>query len=161
MTKLEALAREVGFELASRGLTLALAESCTGGLLGHSLTEIPGASRFLLGGATCYANAAKMKLLSVRAETLQCYGAVSLQCATEMLLGVRTLFGSDAAIAITGIAGPDGGSTEKPVGTVFIAVSINERIEMQGFLFAGERAAIKQQAACAALLQLGLLLAEK
>ncbi|MBT9176661.1 MAG: Nicotinamide-nucleotide amidohydrolase PncC [Firmicutes bacterium] len=161
MTKLDTLAREVGVELASRDLTLALAESCTGGLLGHSLTDMPGASRFFLGGVTCYANTAKMKLLSVRAETLQCHGAVSLQCATEMLLGVRTLFGSDAAIAITGIAGPDGGSTEKPVGTVFIAVSINERLELQGFLFAGERATIKQQAACAALLQLSLLLAEK
>ncbi len=158
MTALYTLAREAGIELSTRGLTLALAESCTGGLLGHALTEMPGASRFFLGGVTCYANEAKVKLLSVRKETLQCFGAVSWQCADEMLFGVRTLFGSDAAIAVTGIAGPEGGSSEKPVGTVFIAVSIRDRKQLRSILLAGDRAAIKQQAACAALEQLLLLL---
>jgi PncC family amidohydrolase len=90
-------------------------------------------------------------LLHVRTETLQCFGAVSLQCVEEMLLGVKALFGANAAIAITGIAGPDGGSAKKPVGTVFIAVSLDDRRQKQGFLFNGDRAAIKRQAASAAL----------
>ena len=142
-------------------MSLAIAESCTGGLLGHSLTDVPGASRFFLGGVICYANNAKVQLLAVRTETLQCFGAVSWQCAEEMLLGVKALFVSDAAIAITGIAGPDGGSQKKPVGTVFIAVSLHKHKEVRGFLFPGERAAVKHQASSVALELLLMLLAQK
>ncbi len=140
---------------------MAIAESCTGGLLGHSLTDVPGASHFFLGGVTCYSNAAKVQLLSVQTETLRCFGAVSLLCAEEMLLGVQALFGSDAAISITGIAGPDGGSPKKPVGTVFIAVSLYEHKQIRAFLFAGERATVKCQAASAALELLLILLTQK
>ena len=161
MIRLETLARELSLELSSRNISLAIAESCTGGLLGHSLTDVPGASRFFLGGVTCYANNAKVQLLAVRTETLQCFGAVSWQCAEEMLLGVKALFVSDAAIAITGIAGPDGGSQKKPVGTVFIAVSLYKHKEVRGFLFAGERAAVKHQASSVALELLLMLLAQK
>mgnify|MGYP002335878854 CR=1 FL=1 len=161
METLEIAARALSLELSGRNMTLAIAESCTGGLLGHSLTDVPGASRFFLGGVTCYANAAKVQLLGVRTETLQCFGAVSVQCAEEMLRGVKALFGSDTAIAITGIAGPDGGSAKKPVGTVFIAVSVDDRLQVQGFLFSGERAAIKRQAALAAFELLHSLLRQK
>jgi len=161
VNRLEALARAVSVELSSRNITLAIAESCTGGLLGHSLTDVPGASRFFLGGVTCYANNTKVQLLAVRTETLQRFGAVSLQCAEEMLLGVKALFVPDAAIAITGIAGPDGGSQKKPVGTVFIAVSLHEHKQVRGFLFAGERAAVKHQASAVALELLLMLLTQK
>jgi nicotinamide-nucleotide amidase len=130
--------------LTERKQTLALAESCTGGNIAHRLTNVSGASAVLLGGVVSYANSAKEKLLGVRAETLQRFGAVSEEVAREMVLGVREKFGSDHAIAVTGIAGPDGGTPEKPVGTVFIAWASAAGVDMKKMLNPWDRATFKE-----------------
>ena len=109
--------------LAGRKQTLALAESCTGGCIAHRLTNVPGASAVFLGGVVAYSNAAKRKFLGVRAETLAAHGAASKAVACEMAEGARRRFGADFAIGVTGIAGPDGGTKNKPTGTVFIALA--------------------------------------
>ena len=108
--------------LQEKGLTAATAESCTGGLIGKRITEVPGSSEVYGFGVVTYANEAKMKLLGVKEETLKQFGAVSEQTAAEMAAGARALSGADIAISVTGIAGPGGGSTEKPVGLVYIGV---------------------------------------
>jgi nicotinamide-nucleotide amidase len=110
-------------ELTAGKHTLALAESCTGGLIAHRLTNVPGASAVLLAGLVTYANAAKQKFVGVRAETLAAHGAVSEPVAREMAEGARRETGADFALAVTGIAGPSGGTPGKPVGTVFMAVA--------------------------------------
>jgi len=117
------LERDVLRLLAKRKQTLALAESCTGGCLAHRLTNVPGASAVFLGGAVAYSNAVKQKFLGVQVETLAAHGAVSEAVACEMAKGVRKIFGADFALAVTGIAGPTGGTKAKPVGTVFIALA--------------------------------------
>jgi nicotinamide-nucleotide amidase len=113
----------VGRLLRERGFTLAVAESCTGGLIGSRITDVPGSSEYFLLGVVSYANEAKQQLLGVHAETLAAPGAVSVETAEEMAEGVRRLAGSDLALATTRIAGPGGGTPEKPVGTVCIALS--------------------------------------
>ncbi len=118
--KIEALVVRL---LARRGKTLALAESCTGGFIAHQITNVPGASKIFLGGIVAYSNEAKRKFLGVRARTLARHGAVSGTVAREMAGGARKKFGADFAIAVTGIAGPGGGTKSKPVGTVFIALA--------------------------------------
>ena len=137
--------------LAQKKKTLALAESCTGGLIANRITDVPGASEIFLGGVVSYANAAKEKLLGVRAETLQTHGAVSEAIAREMAIGAREKFNSDFAIAVTGIAGPSGGTAEKPVGLVFIALASVDGVEVKRFLNVWERATFKQVAATQAL----------
>lgn len=117
------LAAAVGAELRARGRTLAAAESCTGGLASELITDVPGSSSYFLGGAVAYSNAAKTKLLGVGAGTLKKYGAVSAECAREMAAGARKVFGSDYAFSVTGIAGPDGGTPEKPAGLVFFGLA--------------------------------------
>lgn len=119
----EQLEQTVVSLLAERKRSLTLAESCTGGYIANRITNVPGASAVLWGGEVTYANEAKMKLLGVRAETLAQHGAVSEQTAREMADGARQVANSDYAIAVTGVAGPDGGSEDKPVGTVFIALA--------------------------------------
>lgn len=113
----------VGDMLRARGLTLAVAESCTGGLIGHRITDVPGSSAYFLGGVVAYADAAKTGLLGVRPETLSRHGAVSTEVAEEMAAGVRLRFGADLGLATTGIAGPGGGTPGKPVGTVCVALA--------------------------------------
>ena len=119
----ESLASVVLKRLGQAGQTLSVAESCTGGGLGAALTAVPGASSVMLGGVISYANAVKRDLLSVPAELLERHGAVSAPVAEAMALGVRRLTGSDWALSVTGIAGPDGGTPDKPVGLVFVGVA--------------------------------------
>jgi len=117
------LAIELGRLLSTRGLTLALAESCTGGLIGSLITDVAGSSDYFLGSAVTYANSAKQNLLGVRHETLLAHGAVSAETAAEMAQGARRIFGADIAASVTGIAGPGGGTSGKPVGLVHIHLS--------------------------------------
>lgn len=112
----------VGSMLKERGLTIALAESCTGGLIGHRITNVPGSSTYLKGGIVAYANEVKQQSLVVRPETLEVHGAVSEETAVEMATGARRVLGSDIGLAVTGVAGPEGGTPEKPVGTVCFAL---------------------------------------
>jgi nicotinamide-nucleotide amidase len=109
--------------LTRRKETLALAESCTGGLIANQITNVPGASKMFKGGIVAYSNEAKEKFLGVRARTLKQHGAVSEEVAAEMAAGARKQFGADYAVSVTGIAGPTGGTKEKPTGTVFMAVA--------------------------------------
>ena len=129
----------VGDMLSERGYTITTAESCTGGLIGHRLTNVPGSSTYFLGGAISYSNDMKMKTLGVQENTLQEFGAVSKQTATEMAHGARDFFGSDLAIAVTGIAGPGGGTAEKPVGLVYITLVHNDTVWAKKFKFFTDR----------------------
>ena len=119
----EGMEETVGRLLRERGLTLGVAESCTGGLIGHRITDVPGSSAYFLMGVATYSNEAKERVLGVRAATLEEHGAVSSETAEEMAEGVRRLAGADLGLATTGIAGPGGGTPDKPVGTVCIAVA--------------------------------------
>jgi nicotinamide-nucleotide amidase len=137
--------------LAAKKQTLALAESCTGGTIADQITAVPGASEIFLGGVVSYANSAKEILLGVKAETMAEHGAVSEAVAREMAAGARAKFQADLAIAVTGIAGPGGGTPEKPVGTVFIALASAQGVQVQRFLNAWDRATFKQVTAIQAL----------
>jgi PncC family amidohydrolase len=127
----EPLEVQVGKLLTAKNLTLALAESCTGGLVGHRLTEVPGSSAYFLGGYLAYANEAKERLLGVQHATLDDFGAVSAETAEEMARGARRALGADIGLSVTGIAGPTGETPGKPVGLTFIALSTHagERCE--------------------------------
>lgn len=137
--------------LRARGWTLALAESCTGGMVAMRVTAVPGASDVFPGGVVCYANAVKRDVLGVPQEVLDRYGAVSGPCAVAMAEGARKRLGADIAVSVTGIAGPGGGTAEKPVGLVFIGVSTASCAEAVRHVFSGDRQSIRQQAASAAL----------
>ena len=142
-------AREVqaGELLRACGWQLATAESCTGGLIGHHLTNVAGSSDYYLGGVIAYANGAKVRLLGVQQETLEKYGAVSEETAIEMARGARLRLSADIGLSVTGIAGPSGGSPEKPVGTVWIGLSTAREEYARHFLWAGNRLAVKKQSA--------------
>ena len=129
-----------------KNLTLALAESCTGGMIASIITGIPGASEFFLGGVVTYSNRSKADLLNVDSEILEKYGAVSFQTAEAMVKGAKKLFNSDITVAVTGIAGPTGGTVEKPVGLVFIAVDFNNETKIIRNLFKGTRNEIRSEA---------------
>jgi nicotinamide-nucleotide amidase len=147
----ETLAGNVARMLTNAGLTIALAESCTGGLVAAMLTDLPGASAFLERGAVTYANAAKMNWLGVPKEVLENEGAVSEACAVAMARGIRAAAGTDLGLAVTGIAGPEGGTAQKPVGTVFLALSGADFEQVKGFRFSGDREKIRRMSACMAL----------
>ncbi len=136
---------KLGELLTKNSLTLATAESCTGGLLGSTITDIPGASKYYLGGVIAYSNEIKLKLLNVSKDAIEIYGAVSERCAKEMAMGVARLFSADMAISTTGIAGPDGGMRNKPVGTVFIGIYLNEDTKVHKHIFTGTRREIKEK----------------
>ncbi len=135
----EMLEAVVGRLLIDRGLTLAVAESCTGGLLGHRLTEVSGSSRYFERGIATYSNEAKTALLGVSKAILTRHGAVSAQCASAMAKGIRAKAKTDLGLAVTGIAGPDGGSEEKPVGTVFLALATADDVKTERRRFRGNR----------------------
>lgn len=143
--------------LTTHRLHLVTAESCTGGLLGHLVTNIPGSSAYYLGGLVAYANTAKMKWLGVKQETLAQYGAVSRETVLEMAQGIRRAFAGEfdedkiISLSISGIAGPDGGTEKKPVGTVWIGLSSPWEDKADNFHFSGDRLAVKTQAAETAL----------
>ncbi len=142
----------VGRTLRDRGLTLAVAESCTGGLVGEMLTSVPGSSEYLLLDAVVYSNSMKTSVLGVGEETLRGYGAVSQETASAMVEGVLRISNADLAVAITGIAGPDGGTDEKPVGTVWLAVGSRGGARIaRHFRLAGDRERIRTLAAYFAL----------
>ena len=145
------LEETVGDMLVKCGYTISTAESCTGGLLGHRFTNVPGSSTYYLGGVVSYSDDIKMKTLGVQENTLQEFGAVSKQTATEMAQGVRDLFGSDLAIAVTGIAGPGGGTAEKPVGLVYITLVHNDTVWAKEFKFFTDRKLNKQLSSQVAL----------
>jgi nicotinamide-nucleotide amidase len=133
----------VGELLRARGLTVALAESCTGGLVGHRLTNVPGSSAWFVGGVVAYANAAKAALLGVREATLAAHGAVSDETAAEMAAGVRRALGARLGLATTGIAGPDGGTAGKPVGTVHVALAWDGGVVARRYQLWGTRDWVK------------------
>lgn len=121
--------------MLKKGLKLATAESCTGGMVAARIVNVPGSSEYFMGGVVAYDNSVKMKVLSVRAETLLKYGAVSEETAKEMVLGVKELLGTECGISTTGIAGPTGGTPEKPEGLTYIGVSVGNRVEVFRFIF--------------------------
>jgi PncC family amidohydrolase len=145
------LEEEIGVLLSRLGLRLALAESCTGGLLGHYITNVPGSSAYFMGGITAYANEVKASLLGVKWETLNTYGAVSREAALEMARGARRVLDVDVAISITGIAGPGDGTLEKPVGLTWIGLSTEDQESAQDYILEGSRLQVKEQSAEMAL----------
>jgi nicotinamide-nucleotide amidase len=148
--------QQIGTLLVDRGLTLATAESCTAGLVAHRITNVSGSSAYYLGGMVAYANEAKEALLGVRHATLLAHGAVSEETAREMARGARRRLGADVGISVTGIAGPTGGTPDKPVGLVYVALSAPDAELCQRYVWQGDRLANKDQSAEAAL---GLVLA--
>lgn len=141
----------VGQLLNEKGLTLATAESCTGGLIADRITNIPGSSEYFRGGIVAYAYEAKVALLNVSWDTLRSYGSVSKETVIEMARGVRVALGSDLAISVSGIAGPGGGLPDKPVGTTWIGLSTTDGDWARHFLWEGDRLKNKALSADAAL----------
>jgi len=145
------LEERAGDALNEKGWTLALAESCTGGLIAHRITEVPGSSDYFLGGVTAYSDSVKERLLGVKRETLIAVGAASEETAQEMAQGARHTIGSDVGISVTCIAGPGGGTDEKPVGLTFIGAKTPDGEWVERHVFQGDRKSIKESAASAAL----------
>lgn len=154
--KEEAIARL----LIAKKITLAVAESCTGGLIAVQLTDVAGSSQYFLGGVVAYANLTKEKVLGVPVEILQVYGAVSEQVAIVMAKGVKNLLSADLGLSVTGIAGPTGGSLLKPVGLVYIALVTPKDTFCREFRFFGTRNEIRQNTATAGLTMLHTYLSE-
>lgn len=145
--KAEILAKK----LIQKGLKLAIAESCTGGKLSATMVDYSGISEVLLESVVTYSNESKQKRLGVKAETLEKYGAVSEETAIEMVQGIATYLNADVAISTTGIAGPSGGTEEKPVGLVYIALWIQEQIHCRRFVFEGTREEVRTYTVASAL----------
>jgi nicotinamide-nucleotide amidase len=141
----------IGEALVEKNLTIATAESCTGGLLAGRLINYPGISSVFLEGFVTYSNEAKINRLGVEKETLQQYGAVSEETAREMVQGLVKTAGTDIGISVTGIAGPGGGSIEKPVGLVYVGFSIKGKSFIRKFNFTGVREEVREQTVCSAL----------
>ena len=145
MENLDELASRVIEIFRAKGLSLALAESCTGGMIAETITNVAGASDIFYGSAVTYVNSAKEHILGVAHETLEKHGAVSSECAEEMACGARRVYGADVAMSVTGIAGPGGGSEAKPVGTVWFGLATKDGAETFRRRFDGDRAAVRRQ----------------
>ena len=152
------LVQEVSERLRGQGYTLGTAESCTGGMIAAAITDLPGSSQIFAGSIISYSNAVKTKLLGVSQEVLDTHGAVSTECARAMVTGVAKALDVDAAIAVSGIAGPDGGTNEKPVGLIYIAALLHDKIIVEKHIFPGNRESIRNRAKVRALLMLRELL---
>lgn len=151
MQKMTQSADQVGEMLKAKDLLLVTAESCTGGLIGAVCTDVAGSSSWFFGGVISYANEAKIQGLSVKAETLSAFGAVSEQTVKEMCAGAL-LLGGDLSVAVSGVAGPSGGSAEKPVGCVYIGLQLTGRpVKVTRYQFSGNRQAIREATVLAAL----------
>ncbi len=158
---LENLAKEVASLLQSKNLTVTAAESCTGGWIGKMLTDISGSSAYYPGGVIAYSNDIKHKVLGVAAEDLTKYGAVSSQVAQGMALGAKKVFTADIAVAVTGIAGPTGGSVDKPVGTVWFAWALPDgSVLAKKECFTGSREDVRKSTVYKALDQIRQIIAE-
>lgn len=146
------LERKLGKALAERGLTIAVAESCTGGLITHLITNVPGSSNYFERGFVVYSNRSKEELLGVKPETLRRYGAVSRQAAREMAAGARNVSGANIALAVTGIAGPISDDSKKPVGLVYLSICCDDgSVRVQKHIYSGSRLQVKKQSARDAL----------
>jgi len=149
------MAKDIALQLSeilkAHKKTISAAESCTGGMVANSITNIPGSSVYFMGGIISYSNQAKIDLLKVSEDIIQREGAVSRSCAVTMAQNIRLMFRSDLGIGITGVAGPGGGSAEKPIGSVYIAISDGEKTICKLFKFSGARVEIKQQASNTAI----------
>jgi PncC family amidohydrolase len=145
------LAERVGRACLARGTTLGTAESCTGGLVAHWITEVPGSSTYFRGGVVSYSNDVKRSLIDVPVDVLEAHGAVSAQVAVAMATGARARLGVDLAVAVTGVAGPNGGTAVKPVGLTYVAVADGRGEAVRRFLWTGERSANKRASAQEAL----------
>ncbi len=130
--------------LLEKDLTISVCESCTGGMLGATITNIAGSSHYFLGGIIAYSDRVKKNVAGVSSGTLERYGAVSAQTAKEMAHAVKQRMKSDIGVAVTGVAGPGGGTAKKPVGLVYIAVAFREKMVVRRFLFAGGRQAVRR-----------------
>jgi PncC family amidohydrolase len=148
---LVALAERLQVQAIAAGLTIGTAESCTGGLVGHSITSVPGSSAYYVGGVISYADETKSLLLGVPAELLARHGAVSAQVALAMADGARTRLGCDLAVAVTGVAGPDGGTDAKPVGLTYVATAGDRGSDVSRRVWSGDRAANQRDSAALAL----------
>ncbi len=145
------LEEELGEKLRDRKLTIAVAESCTGGLLGSKITDVPGSSEYFLGGVIAYQNEVKESLLHVPQDVIASHGAVSAQTVEAMASGCRELFKCDIAVSITGIAGPGGGSAEKPVGLVYVGLATASGMISRRFQWDGSRVQNKESSIRAAM----------
>jgi nicotinamide-nucleotide amidase len=141
----------LGEKLKEKGFTIAVAESVTGGLISNLITDVPGSSEYFKGGVVSYSNEAKIDILNVKKKDIESFGAVSEDVAREMAEGVKEIFNADIGISTTGIAGPSGGSKEKPVGLVYIGCSIKDKTEVFRYVFKEPRLRIKMNASCAAI----------
>lgn len=142
---------QIGEILKTQQWTVATAESCTGGLIGDLITNISGSSGYFMGGIISYSNEAKMRLLNVREETLIAVGAVSEEVAHQMAQNARTIFNTTFALSVTGIAGPMGGTAEKPLGLTYIGLATPENVTVKRFVWTGNRTENKESSANAAL----------
>lgn len=149
--ELAQLAERLQEACLGRSLTVALAESCTGGLVAHAVTEVAGSSGYFLGGVVSYSDDAKATLLDVPREVLAAHGAVSAQVARAMAEGARGRFGATLAASVTGVAGPGGGTDEKPVGLVYVAAADADGVEVRRFHWTADRSGNKRASAVAAL----------
>ncbi len=145
------LENQIGELLIRRGLHLAVAESCTGGLIGHRITNVPGSSDYYLGSVTAYAYEAKVRLLGVSWDTLEKHGAVSQETVLEMARGVRQALGAEVGLSVSGIAGPGGGTPDKPVGLTWIGLSAPDQDLAWSYVWQGDRLQVKEHSAEQAL----------